>query len=121
MEAMLPVSDSVRHTHASPRSAVGFLLHAAALTRQQLDGWINIGGANHANWERITRVIGRPELTSDPRFATNAARMRHLDELVALIAEPLRSRPSTDWIARSRPEGVPVGPVNRIGDMLADP
>jgi crotonobetainyl-CoA:carnitine CoA-transferase CaiB-like acyl-CoA transferase len=85
------------------------------------DGWINIGGANHANWERITRVIGRPELTSDPRFATNAARMRHLDELVALIAEPLRTRPSADWIRAFEAEGVPVGPVNQIGDMLADP
>src|SRR5664279_1382140 len=36
MEAVLPVADSVRHTHASPRSAVGFLIHAAGLTREQL-------------------------------------------------------------------------------------
>jgi crotonobetainyl-CoA:carnitine CoA-transferase CaiB-like acyl-CoA transferase len=85
------------------------------------DGWINIGGANQANWERIARVIGRPELTTDPRFATNAARMRHRDELAALIAEPLRTRPSADWIRAFEAEGVPVGPVNRIGDMLADP
>ena len=42
MEATLPVSDSVRHTHASPRSAVSFLLHAAALTRQQLGNRINL-------------------------------------------------------------------------------
>jgi nucleoside-diphosphate-sugar epimerase len=35
-EAVLPVADSVRHTHASPRAAVGFLIHAAALTREQL-------------------------------------------------------------------------------------
>jgi crotonobetainyl-CoA:carnitine CoA-transferase CaiB-like acyl-CoA transferase len=85
------------------------------------DGWINIGGANQANWERIARVIGRPELATDPRFATNADRMRHRDELIALIAEPLRTRPSADWIAAFEAEGVPVGPVNRIGDMLADP
>jgi D-erythronate 2-dehydrogenase len=36
LEAALPVADSVRHTHASPRSAVGFLIHAAGLTREQL-------------------------------------------------------------------------------------
>ena len=35
-EAVLPVADSVRHTHASPRAAVGFLIHAAGLTREQL-------------------------------------------------------------------------------------
>ena len=85
------------------------------------DGWINIGGANQANWERIVRVIGRPELAADPRFATNADRMRHRDELVALIAEPLRTRPSAAWIAAFDAEGLPAGPVNQIGDMVADP
>src|SRR5450755_3461914 len=41
-EAVLPVADSVRHTHASPRSAVGFLIHAAGLTREQLGPRINL-------------------------------------------------------------------------------
>jgi D-erythronate 2-dehydrogenase len=41
-EAVLPVDDSVRHTHASPRSAVGFLIHAAGLTREQLGPRINL-------------------------------------------------------------------------------
>lgn len=36
LEAVLPVSDTVRHTHASPRAAVGFLVHAAGLTREQI-------------------------------------------------------------------------------------
>jgi nucleoside-diphosphate-sugar epimerase len=42
MEAVLPVADTVRHTHASPRSAVGFLIHAAGLTREQLGPRINL-------------------------------------------------------------------------------
>jgi nucleoside-diphosphate-sugar epimerase len=41
-EAILPVSDSVLHWHASPRSAVGFLIHAADLTRAQLGDRINL-------------------------------------------------------------------------------
>ena len=41
-EALLPVSDTVRHTHASPRAAVGFLVHAAGLTREQLGPRINL-------------------------------------------------------------------------------
>ena len=41
-EANLPVADSVLHWHASPRSAVGFLLHAAGLTREQLGDRINL-------------------------------------------------------------------------------
>jgi D-erythronate 2-dehydrogenase len=41
-DALLPVSDSVRHTHASPRAAVGFLIHAAGLTREQFGPRINL-------------------------------------------------------------------------------
>jgi nucleoside-diphosphate-sugar epimerase len=41
-EAILPVSDDVLHWHASPRSAVGFLIHAAGLTRAQLGDRINL-------------------------------------------------------------------------------
>jgi nucleoside-diphosphate-sugar epimerase len=41
-EALLPVADTVRHTHASPRAAVGFLIHAAGLTREQLGARINL-------------------------------------------------------------------------------
>jgi D-erythronate 2-dehydrogenase len=42
MEAVLPVPDTVLHTHASPRAAVGFLVHAAGLTREQLGARINL-------------------------------------------------------------------------------
>jgi nucleoside-diphosphate-sugar epimerase len=41
-EAVLPVAETVRHTHASPRAAVGFLIHAAGLTREQLGPRINL-------------------------------------------------------------------------------
>jgi crotonobetainyl-CoA:carnitine CoA-transferase CaiB-like acyl-CoA transferase len=85
------------------------------------DGWINLGGANQANWERIAKVIGRPELVADPRFATNQDRMQNLAALTALVGDALRERPSADWIRDFEAAGVPVGPVNRIGDMLADP
>ncbi len=85
------------------------------------DGWINVGGANQPNWERIVKVIGRSELASDPRFRTNGDRMRNIEALTPLIAERLRTRASADWIREFEAAGVPVGPVNRIGDMLADP
>ncbi|HEX5129411.1 MAG TPA: CoA transferase [Usitatibacter sp.] len=85
------------------------------------DGWINIGGANQSNWERIVKVIERPELAGDARFATNGDRMRNLGELTPIIAGELSKRPSAEWIRLFEEAGVPVGPVNKIGDMLADP
>jgi len=84
------------------------------------DGWINVGGAHQSNWERIVKVIGRPELAQDPRFLTNGDRMKNLAALTPLIAQPLKARPSAEWIREFEAAGVPVGPVNKIGDMLAD-
>ncbi len=85
------------------------------------DGWINLGGANQSNWERIVKVVGLPGLAADARFLTNGDRMRNLAVLTPILAERLRSRPSADWVREFEAAGVPVGPVNKIGDMLADP
>ena len=85
------------------------------------DGWINLGGANQANWERIVKAIGKPELAEDARFRTNGDRMRNLAALTPIMAGALSQRPSADWIATFEAAGVPVGPVNKIGDMLGDP
>jgi nucleoside-diphosphate-sugar epimerase len=81
MEVILPVADTVRHTHASPRSAVGFLIHAAGLTREQLGPRINLSmpGVCCTVAEQIdslTRIAG----------AKVAARIRREpDELIVRI------------------------------------
>jgi crotonobetainyl-CoA:carnitine CoA-transferase CaiB-like acyl-CoA transferase len=85
------------------------------------DGWINVGGANQSNWERIAKAIDRAELIDDPRFRTNGDRMKNLEALVPLISERTRTRTSAEWIREFESAGVPVGPINKIGDVLADP
>jgi crotonobetainyl-CoA:carnitine CoA-transferase CaiB-like acyl-CoA transferase len=85
------------------------------------DGWINIGGANQANWERIADVLGHPEWRDDPRFATNSDRMRNLDALTEAMNGVLATRGKDEWIAAFDAAGVPVGPVNTIGEALSHP
>jgi nucleoside-diphosphate-sugar epimerase len=80
-EALLPVSESVRHTHASPRSAVGFLIHAAGLTREQLGPRINLAMPG------VSCTVGE-QIDALRRVAGDkvAARIRrHPDELVQRI------------------------------------
>jgi len=86
---------------------------------QARDGWINIGGANQANWERIADVLGHPEWSVDPRFATNSARMEHRDVLAALMEDVLANRDSADWLALFEAAGVPAGPVHDMGAALS--
>jgi D-erythronate 2-dehydrogenase len=81
VEAVLPVAETVVHTHASPRSAIGFLLHAAALPRDALGPRINLSmpGVCCTVAEQIAalRRVGGDRV---------AARIRHEhDPLVARI------------------------------------
>jgi crotonobetainyl-CoA:carnitine CoA-transferase CaiB-like acyl-CoA transferase len=85
------------------------------------DGWINIGGANQANWERIAEVLGHPEWRDDPRFRTNSDRMANLAALVEAMNAVLGTRSTAEWIEAFDAAGVPVGPVNSIGEALAHP
>lgn len=85
------------------------------------DGWINVGGANQNNWERIARVVGAAELIDDLRFRSNADRMRNLDALVPLLADRFKQRTTDDWLRELDAAGIPAGRVNTIGEMLGDP
>ena len=82
-EAILPVKETVRHTHASPRAAVGFLIHGAGLSREQLGPRVNLTmpGTNCTVGEQIEslrRIAGDKV----------AARIRREpDELVMRIVE----------------------------------
>ncbi len=109
-------------TGASPGpSGSAHLLTAPYQAFRASDGWINIGGANQANWERIAEVLGHPEWREDPRFATNSARMQNLDELASRMNAVLASRTKAEWIDAFDAAGVPVGPVHSIGEALAHP
>ena len=85
------------------------------------DGWINIGGANQTNWERICDVLGHPEWRTDARFATNSDRMAHLGVLVDLMNAVVRTRTREQWQAAFDAAGVPAGPVHTIGEALSHP
>ncbi len=85
------------------------------------DGWINIGGANQANWERIARVVGVAELIGDARFIDNSARMAHRELLADLLGRRLRLRSTRDWLADLDAAGIPAGPIQSIGEMASDP
>ncbi|HEX6691778.1 MAG TPA: CoA transferase [Burkholderiales bacterium] len=102
-------------------SGSAHILSAPYQAFQAADGWLTIGGANQANWERLARVLGAPEWIEDARFRTNAERMKNLAELTPLINQKLRARPMRDWLAALEAEGVPCGPINSIAEMAADP
>ncbi|MFZ9116439.1 MAG: CaiB/BaiF CoA transferase family protein [Burkholderiaceae bacterium] len=82
------------------------------------DGFINIGGANQANWERIADALGHSEWKTDHRFKTNTDRMNNLDALVGEIELVTRSQTVAHWQSVFDAAGVPAGPVHSLEQAL---
>ncbi|HEY8347813.1 MAG TPA: CoA transferase [Symbiobacteriaceae bacterium] len=76
---------------------------------------------NDTQFRRFCRVVGLAELADDPRFATNAARVVHREELCRLLEPVLATRTADEWIAAMWAEGIPGGPINTIDRVFADP
>jgi formyl-CoA transferase len=77
--------------------------------------------ANPQHWRRLLDVIGRPELTDDPRFATREARNQHEAEIDAMITEWTRQRDKHEAMRLVGAAGVPAGAILDTGDLLAEP
>jgi len=85
------------------------------------DGELMVAAGNDRIFRALTNALGVPELADDPRFRTNPDRVRHRDELTALVAGKLGQRTTEDWTQRLRDAGVPAAPVARVADVAASP
>ena len=85
------------------------------------DGYITLGASQQHFYAKLCEIVGLPELASDPRFRTVADRVAHNDELVALLADKLREKPSGFWLAALEAAGIPAGPVMHYDEVFTDP
>ena len=85
------------------------------------DGYFMLAVGNDAQFSRLCDVLGEPSLASDPRYATNAARVVHRTGLVEHLQQRLRTRPAAEWLAALDAVQVPANPVNRIDQVFDDP
>jgi len=68
-----------------------------------------------------TRVLRKPELADDARFASNGSRVKHREVLVAILETEFRSRTAAQWVARCRRAGVPASLVRGVREALRTP
>jgi crotonobetainyl-CoA:carnitine CoA-transferase CaiB-like acyl-CoA transferase len=86
---------------------------------QASDGYFVIGAANQKLWLTFLDVIGRPELNSDPRFATNALRVVNRVELIEVLKPTFARRTVHEWVEALLGAGVPAGPIYNYEEALA--
>ena len=75
---------------------------------------------NNTQFANLCKVIGRPELAEDERFATNPDRVANREALISELQREFGERPADEWADELRAAGVPSGPVNTLADVLAD-
>lgn len=85
------------------------------------DGDLAVGVGNDAQFQRFCAALELYDLASDARFATNADRVRHRDQLVAEIGARIAMRQVAACVATLREANVPVSAVRSIPEVLADP
>ncbi|HUE79064.1 MAG TPA: CaiB/BaiF CoA-transferase family protein [Sphingomicrobium sp.] len=81
---------------------------------------IIIAIGNDRQFARLAQMCGHPEWAGDERFATNGARVANRGEIVRLVADCIRSRTAAEWFEKLDAAGIPAGPINRVGQALAD-
>jgi crotonobetainyl-CoA:carnitine CoA-transferase CaiB-like acyl-CoA transferase len=85
--------------------------------------WLALGmtAMTRDDWFAFCDIIGRADLKHDERFERNRGRIEHAKGLIAIISEALAQRPRGEWIAVITHSGLPVAPVRRLEEVLADP
>jgi succinate---hydroxymethylglutarate CoA-transferase len=82
------------------------------------DGDIMLGGGNDRLFGILCERLGKPEWTKDGRFATNADRVKHRDELERLIEEVTATKTTQQWLEVMEASGMPYSAINDIQSTL---
>jgi crotonobetainyl-CoA:carnitine CoA-transferase CaiB-like acyl-CoA transferase len=84
------------------------------------DGFITIAAHADAHWPILCRLIGKPELGTDPRLANVQDRRAHQDEIIAVVSAFTSRHTKKELLAHFGGQ-VPFAPVNDVRDIFSDP
>jgi len=86
------------------------------------DGFVTVACGNQKLWEELCAAIDREDLADDERFATVGDRVTNMDALEAEFSAVFETRPTDEWVEALAVEaGIPVGPINSVGEALSNP
>jgi formyl-CoA transferase len=76
---------------------------------------------NDRLFAKLAQELGRSEWSTDPRFATNRARLVNKEALLGELAPLLRQQSRAQWLLRLEAAGVPCAPVHTVPEAIAHP
>ncbi len=85
------------------------------------NGYIVVSCGNDRLYQKLCQLLGRDELATDERFATNPQRVRNRQQLVPVLQELFLQCDTDDWLEELRAAGIPCGAINTISQVFRDP
>jgi len=85
------------------------------------DGYFIVACLTNAFYKRMASALGRDDLLTDPKFATNPSRVTHRAEVVGVLSEIFRTNTVEHWIALLEANDIPTCRVNSLDEILAHP
>lgn len=105
-----------------PQSAAGYprVLADSRRPYHTADGYVCMMPYTDAHWQRFFAAMGVPELASDPRFSSIAARTQNIVALYDTMGQFGAGKTTDEWIALCDTLEIPAGRVNRLDDLKSD-
>ncbi|HET9382235.1 MAG TPA: CoA transferase [Streptomyces sp.] len=108
--------------HVQGRTGNRSANNAPRNTYRTADGhWVAVSASAQSVAERVMHLVGRPELTDEPWFATGAGRAAHADVLDPAVGGWIARNSRADVLAAFEKAEAAVAPVQDVRDVLADP
>ena len=85
-----------------------------------LDGHVCMMPYTDAHWRKFFGAVGQPQLASDERFATQAARTKNIAQLLETMSSYVVQKNTAYWLATCEQLEIPAAPVARMDDLPAD-
>jgi formyl-CoA transferase len=85
------------------------------------DGYVTIGAGTDRLFADLAALLGHPEWSGMPEFASTSARVRNLAALVEPDRAVTADQPKAHWLAAFEARGIPCGPINTYPEAFADP
>jgi len=99
-----------RSTNTAPRNAY----------QTKDGGWVGLSTSTQAMFVKLMKSIGRAELTDDPRFRTNPDRIRHIEEIDAVVRDAIAVLTMEEALAQFDRDGVTIGPIMDVAGLETD-
>ncbi|HEV2357295.1 MAG TPA: CoA transferase [bacterium] len=85
------------------------------------DGFVMVAAYTPERWVRLCEVLGRPDLTADPRFDSNEGRVRHRGALRDALVPMFRTRTSAEWVSVLDAADIMCGSIATYPEVVAHP